>query len=73
VPVDVLCADDVFLAVGLPTGEFEVRLRYATPGAATGVGLSLASLCLLAALVHASARHATASKLIPFPGTQGEG
>ena len=58
VPVDVLCADDVFLAVALPPGEYEVRFTYSTPGAATGIGISLASLCLLAALLHAARRPA---------------
>jgi hypothetical protein len=49
-PVDVLCADDAFLAAALPPGDHEVRFTYATPGATTGIGISLASLCLLGAL-----------------------
>jgi hypothetical protein len=55
-PADVLCADDVFLAVALPPGPHEVKFTYATPGVATGIGISLASLCLLAALATSTAR-----------------
>jgi hypothetical protein len=47
-PADTLCADDVFLAVALPPGAHEVRFTFSTPGARTGIGMSLASLCLLA-------------------------
>jgi hypothetical protein len=56
VPADVLCADDVYLAVALPAGTHEVIFRYVTPGAATGIAISIASLCLLSTLVAVSAR-----------------
>jgi hypothetical protein len=55
-PADVLCADDVFLAVALPAGAHEVTFTYATPGATTGIGISIASLCLLGALMASAAR-----------------
>jgi hypothetical protein len=67
-PADVLRADDVFLAVALNPGEHEVRFRFSTPGATTGLVLSLASAGLLACLLlftwrapRASAPHRAAS------------
>jgi hypothetical protein len=56
VPADVLCADDVFLAVALPAGAHDVTFSYSTPGLTTGIGISIASLCLLAALAASTAR-----------------
>jgi uncharacterized membrane protein YfhO len=55
-PADALCADDVFLAVALPAGAHEVKFTYSTPGVTTGIGISIASLCLLAALAAVTAR-----------------
>ncbi len=56
IPVDVRRADYAFLGVALPAGDYEVHLTYSTPGAGTGIGISLASLFILAALLISTAR-----------------
>lgn len=55
-PAAVLCADDAFLAIALPTGDHNVEFAYFTPGAATGVAISLASLCALGVLCISATR-----------------
>jgi hypothetical protein len=50
-PASILPADDFTLAIRLDPGNHEVRLRYATPGARTGVAISLISLLLLVPLI----------------------
>jgi hypothetical protein len=50
-PANVLPADDFALAIRLDPGSHEVRLQYVTPGAKTGVAISLVSLALLVLLV----------------------
>lgn len=49
--VDVVQADSTFLAVALPDGQYDVRFRYTTPGATTGIALSGASLLLIVTLL----------------------
>ena len=44
------------VTVALPPGPHEVRFTYSTHGAATGIGISIASLCLLGALLASEAR-----------------
>jgi hypothetical protein len=48
---EVLPADDFAIAVGVERGHHRVELRYRTPGAATGLAISMVSLVLLAALL----------------------
>jgi hypothetical protein len=55
-PLNVECADDAFLAVELPPGNHELKLTYSTPGVTTGIGISVASLCMLAALMFSASR-----------------
>ncbi len=43
-------ANGPFLAISLPPGEYLVRLSYSPPGFFLGTGISLATLCVLAAL-----------------------
>jgi Bacterial membrane protein YfhO len=50
-PAPVIPANGFAMAVPVPAGGHTVRLRYATPGRATGAGLSLLSFVLLAALI----------------------
>jgi hypothetical protein len=57
-PASVLPANGFAMAVPVPAGSHTVRLRYKTPGRATGAVLSLLSLALLAALI-ASAKTPT--------------
>jgi hypothetical protein len=52
----VLPADDFLLAVPLDPGTHEVRFSYATPGAKTGVAISLLSFPLLLLLAFSRAR-----------------
>lgn len=47
-PAAVLPAQDVFMAVRVPSGAHTVRLTFATPGARTGALLSLGSVLVLA-------------------------
>lgn len=68
-PVDVVPADGAFMAVALPPGGFEVRFRYATYGTSTGIGISLASLCLLAAMLAAGRRRATGDSPVGHAGS----
>jgi uncharacterized membrane protein YfhO len=49
-PARLLVADTFAMAVRVPTGAHEVRLVYRTPGAHTGLALSVASVLLLALL-----------------------
>ena len=58
-PADVLPADLAFMAVALPPGESVVRFNYATPGAAVGVVISLASFCVLCGLLGVLRRAST--------------
>jgi len=50
-PANVLPANDFVIAVRLDPGPHEVRLRYTTPGVATGVAISAASVLLMLVLV----------------------
>lgn len=54
VPVSILPAQDVFMAVRVPAGAHTMRLIYSTPGAAVGAALSITSLIVLAVLVAGS-------------------
>ena len=54
-----LPANGFAIAVPVGAGNHVVRLRYATPGRATGVGLSLLSMVLLIALITSSPRGQT--------------
>jgi hypothetical protein len=49
-PAEIALAEDAFMAVPLPAGPHEVRLRYATPGVAVGIALSAVSIVLLVLL-----------------------
>jgi hypothetical protein len=56
-PVPIIAADDTYLGVRLPAaGDNRLRFTYHTPGAVTGVILSLASGVGLAALLAATCR-----------------
>ncbi|HZN69371.1 MAG TPA: hypothetical protein VFB66_29115, partial [Tepidisphaeraceae bacterium] len=46
-----LPADTTFLSVIVPPGDSDLRLTYHTPGATTGLALSLASLAALIAML----------------------
>jgi uncharacterized membrane protein YfhO len=50
-PAEVQRADGFLLAAPVPAGEHRLRFAYRTPGAITGVLMSLAVLFLLLALV----------------------
>ena len=50
-PAPVIPANGFAMAVPVPAGGHTVRFRYDTPGRAIGIGLSLLSLGLLAALI----------------------
>ena len=54
-----LPANGFAMAVPVGAGNHVVRLRYATPGRATGVGLSVLSMVLLIALITSSPRGQT--------------
>jgi hypothetical protein len=47
-PAPLLAADHALVAVPVPAGEHEVRLRYVPPGRRAGAGISLLSLLVLA-------------------------
>jgi uncharacterized membrane protein YfhO len=50
-PAEVLAVDDTFLGVALTPGDNVVHFTYRTPGAATGVAISLAGTLALASLI----------------------
>ena len=50
-PTTTLPADTTFLSVIVPPGDSDLRLTYHTPGATTGLALSLAGLAALVALL----------------------
>jgi hypothetical protein len=50
-PAPLICAYETFMAVPLSAGAHEVRLKFATPGAAVGLTLSACSLVLLLLLL----------------------
>jgi uncharacterized membrane protein YfhO len=49
-PTPLIPAYDVFMAVPVPAGSHEITLAFVTPGAATGLAISVASLALVAGL-----------------------
>jgi len=50
VPVEIIPAYDVFMAIPIPAGRHEVRLTYSTPGATVGLLASALSVMLLCGL-----------------------
>jgi hypothetical protein len=59
-PVEALPGNDVFLTAAVPAGRHLVTFAFSTPGLEAGIGLSLASLCLLVLLVIAIRRSTSA-------------
>ncbi len=64
--LEILPAEDLVIALPVPAGRHDIRLRFATPGAWTGAAISIASLALLAALVLSPLE-------FPLPRRRGEG
>jgi hypothetical protein len=60
-PARVLPADDVFMAVAVSPGPHTVRLSFSTPGATTGILISVMGLVLLAAI-----------SFVPFAAEKGQ-
>ena len=54
--VPVLAGDDMFLTVRVTPGTHRIRLRFQTPGAATGAAISLMAILTLAGLAWHAAR-----------------
>src|SRR5262249_34156201 len=54
--VPVLAGDDMFIAIRVAAGRHRIRLRFQTPGASTGVALSIVRLVGLAGLAWLAAK-----------------
>lgn len=50
-PIEVLKADDAFMAIKLSKGNYNIELKYRTPGLIPGIIISLISICVFIVII----------------------